>query len=195
MRARLPLRCPCPPLGSLTPAGLGAPELGFGFGFGLRLWQRCMRGSQALPLRPSALPPFSPSHQPVTPLCGSTSIGRHHPPRLSLLLVGPFPARGGAATARTGTRGRPPGWAGGAGRVTWAGGRWSAGAGRRGAAGGHFGGPSRPPPSPDPGAACQSILWPQLEKSPPSTPRLRCSQPESLSRALSALHLPPHKPD
>lgn len=122
------------------------------------------------PPRPSALPPSrSPSRQPVTPLRGSTPIGRHHAARPSLPPVGPFPARGGASAARTGPRGRRPGWAGGAGRVTWAGGRWSAGAGRRGAAGGHFGGHRRPPPSPAWGAARESILWPQ----PPASSVLR----------------------
>lgn len=122
------------------------------------------------PPRPSALPPSrSPSRQPVTPLQSSTPIGRHHAARPSLPPVGPFPARGGASAARTGPRGRRPGWAGGAGRVTWAGGRWSAGAGRRGAAGGHFGGHGRPPPGPARGAARESILWPQ----PPASSVLR----------------------
>lgn len=181
----LRLRCPCPgPVHSPQP-GPALASSSSGSGSGSAGAARAARGPS-----PSAL--GAPSFPlPLPPTCYSPPelhpIGRHHAARPSLPPVGPFPARGGASAARTGPRGRRPGWAGGAGRVTWAGGRWSAGAGRRGAAGGHFGGHRRPPPGPARGAARESILWPQ-------PPRLQLSPPTSLSASLSALHLPPHEP-
>lgn len=163
----LRLRCPCPgPVHSPQP-GPALASSSSGSGSGSAGAARAARGPS-----PSAL--GAPSFPlPLPPTCYSPPelhpIGRHHAARPSLPPVGPFPARGGASAARTGPRGRRPGWAGGAGRVTWAGGRWSAGAGRRGAAGGHFGGHGRPPPGPARGAARESILWPQ----PPASSVLR----------------------
>lgn len=163
----LRLRCPCPgPVHSPQP-GPALASSSSGSGSGSAGAARAARGPS-----PSAL--GAPSFPlPLPPTCYSPPelhpIGRHHAARPSFPPVGPFPARGGASAARTGPRGRRPGWAGGAGRVTWAGGRWSAGAGRRGAAGGHFGGHGRPPPAPARGAARESILWPQ----PPASSFLR----------------------
>lgn len=100
------------------------------------------------------------------------------PARPTLPPVGLLRARGGATAARTRTRGRQPGRAGGAGRVTWAGGR--GGQGPREAILGATR-DRRPPLGPwsrePPVRASSGLSW-------KTALGLRCSQPESLTNPL-----------
>lgn len=152
-------------LGSHTPQGARTPSV------------RAARAAAAQPLRAlNSL--LSPAHQPVTPQ-ELRPIGQHLPPRLTPPPIGRLPARGGAGSAGTQTRGPQPG--GREGRRGHVGRRGASPRGLRG----HFGGVGVLRTR---AVYRLSIPWALWEASPV------CSSHRK-SRSLSALHLPPHKPE
>lgn len=149
--------------------GPGSARLGLG--------QSCTRGSGGSP------PPAAAGRSLLfTPLPTNLLLPSEPRPRLTSPQAPPSPSsdwsvsRGGGAAASTSTRGRQPGWAGGAGWVTCAGGR-----GGEGAAGGHFFGGGPPPPqvgsSREPRTRASSGLSWKIAAGLRCSPRNRCPNP------------------
>lgn len=121
-RAHPPRRCPRSPRAHSP--GSGSALSGSHTPQGLALRQpRAARAAAARPLRAlsSLPPPLLPPTNLLLPR-SSAPIGRHLPPRLTLPPIGLLPARGGAATAGTWSRGpQPGGREGRRGHVGWRG--------------------------------------------------------------------------